>query len=220
MDNYNLLTNDILLSILRWAIGLIIGCVLGLLLALLGNLKPTKFAFKIINDFFRAIPIIGLVPVIQMNIGINEFGKIGLIAWAVMFPVWITVRNALDKKLENAELVLLASNISGIQYFKLFTFPKLLGGFLRGVELAIGIGWLALVASEWIGTYTHGFWAGGLGYKLLAGYELNNWNTVHFGIVLFGVLGLCSAYLWRLIMYFLFQKNKTFNPIIKELISN
>ena len=149
-----------------------------------------------------------------MNFGINECGKIGLIAWAVMFPIWITVRNALEKSFENVNLVLLVLNITGFMYFKLFTFPKILGGFLKGIELAIGTAWLALVASEWIGTYTQGFWAGGLGYKLLVGYELNNWKTVHFGIILFGLLGVSSSYMWRLFIYLLFQRNKYFNPIM------
>lgn len=208
---------DIGLSALRWLIGLSIGCVSGLIMALVGSYKPSSLILKVVNDFLRAIPIIGLVPVIQMNIGINEFGKIGLIAWAVVFPVWITVRNAIDKNLENSDLRLKAVGISGIEYFKLFIFPKVLGGFLRGVELAIGIAWLAVVAAEWIGTYTQGFWSGGLGYKLVYGYELNNWDTVHIGLLLFGLLGLLSAYSWHWAMYFVFEKNKKFNPIIKEI---
>ena len=121
---------DILLSLLRWSIGLSIGCILGLIMALLGSYKPSSFILKTLNDFLRAIPIIGLVPVIQMNIGINEYGKIGLIAWAVIFPVWITVRNAIEKKLENSHLVLSAAGISKYQFFKFFTFPKISGGIL------------------------------------------------------------------------------------------
>jgi sulfonate transport system permease protein len=208
---------DILLSLLRWSIGLSIGCFVGLLMALLGSYKPSSFILKIINDFLRAIPIIGLVPVIQMNIGINEYGKIGLIAWAVIFPVWITVRNAIEKNLENSHLILTAANISKYHFFKFFTFPKILGGFLRGVELVIGIAWLAVVAAEWVGTYTMGFWSGGLGYKMLIGYELNNWGTVHISLLLFGILGLFSAYIWRLVMKLVFENNKSYNPVIKEI---
>jgi sulfonate transport system permease protein len=208
---------DILLSLLRWSIGLSIGCILGLIMALLGTFKPLLFVFKMSNDFLRAIPIIGLIPVVQMNIGINEYGKVGLIAWAVLFPVWITVRNAIEKKLESSELTLMAANIKGVSFFKIFTFPKILGGFLRGIELGIGIGWLAVVAAEWIGTYTQGFWSGGLGYKMLLGYELNNWWTVHSGLLLFGILGLCTAYIWRIVMKVAFEKNKSFNPIFKEI---
>lgn len=209
--------NDIVLSFIRWFLGLSLGSAFGLLFALLGSYKSSRLIFKITNDFLRAIPILALVPVIQMNIGINEYGKIGLIAWAVMFVVWITVRNSIEKNIENANLTLVASKISGYEYFKLFTFPKVLGGFLKGVELGIGIAWLALVAAEWIGTFTQGFWAGGLGYKLLVGYDLNNWQTVHLGILIFGLLGLTTAYSWRLLMYLLFERNKRFNPIIKEV---
>jgi len=212
-----LYVNDIFLSLLRWSIGLSIGCIIGLIMALIGSYKPSSFLLKTINDFLRAIPIIGLIPVIQMNIGINEYGKIGLIAWAVVFPVWITVRNAIEKNLENSHLVLIASGISEYNFFKYFTFPKILGGFLRGIELAIGIAWLAVVAAEWIGTYTMGFWAGGLGYKMLTGYELNNWMTVHISLLLFGALGLTTAYIWRFIMKLAFEKNKSFNPIFKEI---
>lgn len=208
---------DIFLSTLRWFLGLSIGCVLGLIVALIGSYKPSSLLLKVANDFLRAIPIIGLVPVIQMNIGINEYGKIGLIAWAVIFPVWITVRNSIEKKLENSHLTLIAANIKGLRYFQLFTFPKVLGGFLRGVELAIGIAWLAVVAAEWVGTYTIGFWSGGLGYKMLTGYELNNWLTVHLSLLLFGILGLATAYIWRLAMKLVFERNKSFNPIVNEI---
>lgn len=212
--------HDIFLSSLRWLLGLSIGCVLGLCFALLGSFRYSNFALRIFVDFLRAIPIIGLVPVIQMNFGINEYGKIGLIAWAVIFPVWITVSSAMEKKMENSKLLLSASKIKGWSLFKLFTLPKLLGGFLRGVELAIGIAWLAVVAAEWIGTYTQGFWGGGLGYKLILGNELNNWEMVHFNLLTFGILGLSTAYIWRLLMYLLFQRSKSFNPILKEFISS
>jgi sulfonate transport system permease protein len=208
---------DIFLSFLRWSIGLSIGCFIGLVMALIGSYKPSSFILKIINDFLRAIPIIGLVPIIQMNIGINEYGKIGLIAWAVIFPVWITVRNAIEKNFENSLLVLKAANISTYHLFKYFIFPKILGGFLRGIELAVGIAWLAVVAAEWVGTYTMGFWSGGLGYKMLIGYELNDWLAVHISLLLFGILGLITAYIWRLIMKLVFENNKSFNPIVKEI---
>jgi sulfonate transport system permease protein len=208
---------DIFLSFLRWSIGLSVGCAVGFLLALLGSLKRTNLAVKILVDFLRAIPIIGLVPVIQMNIGINEYGKIGLIAWAVLFPVSISVRSAMDKNLESASLMLRAAQRTSWTFFKLFTLPKLLGGFLRGIEIAIGIAWLAVVAAEWVGTYTQGFWGGGLGYKLIVGYELNNWRIVHFNLIVFGLLGFLTAYSWRWITNLVFTHNKSFNPIVRDI---
>ena len=204
---------DVLLSILRWFLGLSSGCLLGLLFAIIGNFRYIKRASKFTNDFLRAIPIIGLIPVVQMNIGINEFGKIGLISWAVLFPVWITVRNALNDEFNNTRLLLLASNKSRTKFFRFYTLPKLFGGFLEGIELAIGIAWLAVVAGEWIGTYTLGFWSGGLGYRLTIGYELNNWPMVHLSLLVFGVLGFLSAYIWRWGIGRYYRKNGHFNPL-------
>jgi sulfonate transport system permease protein len=183
----------------------------------MGSLKRTNLIVKILIDFLRAIPIIGLVPVIQMNIGINEYGKIGLIAWAVLFPVSISVRGAMDKNLESAALMLSAARRNSWTFFKLFTVPKLLGGFLRGIEIAIGIAWLAVVAAEWVGTYTQGFWGGGLGYKLIMGYELNNWRIVHLNLVVFGLLGFLTAYFWRGLTTLVFTHNKSFNPIVRDI---
>lgn len=205
---------DIQLSCLRWFIGLNIGCFLGLIFAIVSNHKYTSFFGKLTNDFLRAIPIIGLVPVIQMNIGINEYGKIGLIAWAVTFPVWITVRNALSKKMEETELMFTASNVTSLNYFKLLTLPKLIRGLLEGIEIGIGIAWLAVVAAEWVGTYTKGFWSGGLGYKLILGYELNNWAMVHLNLLVFGILGFSSAYFWRFFVKKIFNDKRTFNPTL------
>ncbi len=208
--------NDIALSTLRWSIGLSVGCLAGLIFALVSNYIFLKKPSRILNDYLRAIPIIGLVPVIQMNIGINEYGKIGLIAWAVLFPVWITVRNSLNVEFENCELMLRSSKKSSYQFFSFYTLPKIFSGFLKGVELAIGIAWLAVVAAEWVGTYTKGFWAGGLGYKLILGYEINNWNMVHMNLLTFGLLGFVSAYSWRFLVKALFIGRGTFNPILKS----
>lgn len=210
---HHILSYDIFLSLIRWALGLSIGCLLGLMMAVLGSLRYTSLPLKIACDFLRAIPIVALVPVVQMNVGINEYGKIGLIAWAVMFPVWISVRGSIEKRIESAEMVLQCVNPNKVRFFRLFLFPKLLGGFLKGIELAIGIAWLALVAAEWVGTFTQGFWAGGIGYKIITAYDQNNWKTVHLGLIYFGGLGLFSAYMWRGMLQLIFKRIKSFNPL-------
>lgn len=203
---------DILLSSLRWSIGLSIGGLLGLFLASLNNFKYINRPFKLIVDFFRAIPVIGIVPIIQMNIGVNEFGKIGLIAWAVMFPVWITISSTIGKTHENAELSLISFSRS--VFFRVYTMPKLIGGFLKGIELGIGIAWLAVVAAEWVGTFSSGFWSGGLGYKLIVGTDQDNWEMVYANLLTFGILGLLSAYIWRLSIRLMLKKIKFFNPLL------
>ena len=204
---------DIGLSALRWFLGLITGCILGIVLVGIGHQKRyrNRILEKIV-DFLRAIPIIGLVPIIQMNIGVREYGKIGLIAWGVMFPVWITVRSVAKREFIDLELMLSAVRLKNREYGKLYLFPKLIGGLLNGIDIGIGIAWLCVVASEWVGTYSKGFWSGGLGASLLIEYNNNNWLKVHVYLLLFGALGLLSAFLWKKLKRYVIGRLNGFDP--------
>jgi len=191
---------DLLLSFLRWGIGLAIGTTLGVILALIAQIKPiSNRLINVIIDFLRAIPIIGLIPLIQINFGVNEFGKIGLISWAVSFPVWISINAALKKRYLDLELIFKGINLSKRDYLVHYVLTRAREGLVTGVELSIGVAWLSVVAAEWIGTYTVGFWSGGLGYKLLLGYELNNWLMLHLNLLVFGLLGFSSSIIWRIL---------------------
>ena len=200
-------TSDVLLSLLRWTLGLIAGTFAGLCIAVLerGLIRlttawsATQFLARLwtgVLDFLRALPIVALIPVVQM-IGINESFKIALIAWAVMFPVWLSVRQALVRNIIDTEISLHASGLSGVEVFRVYSLPKAIGGLLRGVEISIGIAWLSVVAAEWIGTYTRGFWSGGLGYRVQQAHDANSWPGMIGCLVCFGLLGLATAWVWR-----------------------
>ena len=205
---------DIFLSLLRWGIGLFLGSFLGVIFFLIEFFPFFKMKwFKSSFDFFRAIPIIGLVPLIQIIIGVEEFGKIGLIAWGVMFPVWISVRTAYKKDLPNAELMLKGVNTSNNKFLRIYVIPRIISGFIKGVEIAIGIGWLCVVAAEWIGTYTKGFWAGGIGYKLIVESDISNWFGVLCILLIFGTLGIISSWVWKIIVKFSIKKIRVFDPL-------
>jgi len=206
---------DIGLSSLRWFLGLCTGSIVGILFGLLSFY--TKSANKVINmvfNFFRAIPIIGLMPVIQMGFGVSEAGKIGLIAWGVMFPVWLSVQSATTRRLPELELVLKAKQLSKRDYMMVYILPKIAGGIMLGIQVGIGIGWLCVVAAELIGTYSQGFWSGGLGYKLYLAHQNNNWFWVITSLSLFGLLGIISAALWKLFIRLIFTSNRGFNPLL------
>lgn len=201
------------LSLLRWAIGLAMGTVVGFALAMGTRLEGAVWSsWARLFDFLRAIPIIGLVPVIQMNIGVSEYGKIGLIAWAVMFPVWISVRRAARQEYRDLALVIYAAQLPRRRARWNFLWARLIGGLIHGVEIGIGIAWLSLVAAEWVGTYREGFWSGGLGYELLLSYEQNDWLRLHGILLLFGVLGLCTTAAWRRGLRFALARTHGFDP--------
>lgn len=205
--------SDVELSCLRWLLGFCVGGIFGFLLAALGRLGhvDSRGLAHILN-FLRAIPILGLVPVVQM-VSIDELGKIGLIAWGVMFPVWLSVRAADARSLEDAELRLLGARLDAVQVHRAIIWPRLFGGLIQGLEIGVGIGWLCVVAAELIGTYSTGFWAGGLGYRLTVNYQSNSWSGVFLILGVFGTLGLATAWIWKRGVIWLCGRMGGFNPI-------
>jgi len=206
-------TKDVTLTFLRWFAGMGLGTIIGLFIASLESLVVIllkdenwpRWMISIPLDFLRSLPIIALVPLIQM-IGIGEKWKIGLIAWAVTFPVWISVRQARTRTLPDTELALTACGLDQFDILLNYHLPKAFGGLLRGVEISIGIAWLSVVAAEWIGTFSTGFWAGGIGYKVVTAHEANSWASMFACLALFGILGTTTAWAWRK----LFPKNREF----------
>lgn len=196
--------HDVFLTCIRWLGGLAAGSIAGFVVAALEPYRRREAAARdftliaAVGDFLRALPIIALVPVIQ-TVGIGERWKIGLIAWAVLFPIWLSVRQARRTRFVDTELNLSGRVSSYSEVFWSYRFPKALAGFLRGVEISIGVAWLSVVAAEWIGTYSTGFWAGGLGYKVVKAHDANNWGAMLLCLGWFGLLGVASAYVWRTI---------------------
>jgi len=212
---------DVALTCLRWLIGIAAGTMLGVGVAVAEGAVATRrrrgwrllaICIRSALDFLRSIPILAIVPMVIM-LGVKERWKIGLIGWAVSFPIWISIRHARTLEMIDAELALAASGLSRTGVFRTYTFPKLLIGLLHGIETAIGIAWISVVAAESFGTFTKGFWAGGLGHKAIQAYEANNWSGLLLCLVLFGTLGLGSALLWRRLLELRSRSRTGFNPM-------
>ncbi len=213
-------THDVMLSALRWMVGLSLGTLLGLLIAGVEGRLSTSHAGGFSGarlllgffDYLRALPIIALVPVVQ-TVGVGEHLKMGLIAWAVMFPVWIAVRQARNEPMVDLELALSGAGLDRSRIVRIYEIPKALRGMLRGVEISIGVGWLSVVAAEWIGTYSDGFWSGGLGYKIVVAHDANSWLGMLACLALFGALGTASAWGWRRLLSLMKAQRSGFSPL-------
>jgi ABC-type nitrate/sulfonate/bicarbonate transport system permease component len=198
--------HDVGVTSLRWLAGVVAGTLLALILAIaeyrLGRARrwsPAGATLRTGRDLLRALPVVALVPIIQ-QIGVQERWKIALIAWAVMFPIWVSVAQALTDEMIDTELALTGARLGRRGLLVSYQLPKALAGLFRGVEIAIGVGWICVVAAEWVGTYLTGFWAGGLGFRIEMAHSANNWVGMFACLALFGLLGAVTAAAWRVVM--------------------
>lgn len=186
---------DILLSSLRWGCGLSIGMIFAFLIALFyqSRFYRLRTAIEHIIDFLRAIPILAIVPFVAWWLGPRESGKLLIIAIASGCIVSRATIDSLQRPAVDLELFLHGARLPRKQMLLLYQVPRICSSLAGGTKLAVGVAWISVVAAEMTGTYRAGFWSGGLGYRLQACYEDSSWAGMIAGMVVFGILGLCST---------------------------
>ena len=190
--------HDIVVSAWRWLCGLSFGAISGLALALLVRPSQITRDYSVhLASFFRALPILALVPVVSKFIGIGEVAKVLLISWACFFPVFISTVRASSDRIVDLELRIDAVGLGKVARFRHYELPRTLFGFLAGVEISVGIGWLTVVAAEFLGTFATGPFRGGLGDAVFVSFNNNNYSTGFLCLALFGILGVMSSIAWR-----------------------
>jgi sulfonate transport system permease protein len=181
-------------SVRRVVLGLLLGVSIGSFFALASGL--TALGERLIDPvvhLFRTMPVLALLPLFVIWFGIGDEAKVFLIAWAVMFPIYINVFagiKSVDPKLLEAGRVLGLNRLGQIRHVIL---PGAMPQFLTGLRLAMGVSWLVLVAAEEINA------SSGLGYLIIDAQNLFQTDVIFALLLVYSLLGLGSDVIVRLI---------------------
>ena len=131
----------------------------------------------------RSIPSIAWVPLFILWFGIFEASKIILIAVGVFFPVYLGVMGAVisvDRKIVEVGRVF---RLSGFEMVRRILLPAVLPAYVLSLRAGLGLGWMFVVAAEFLGA------SQGLGFLLIDGQQLGKPATIVAAIVAFAILG-------------------------------
>jgi sulfonate transport system permease protein len=131
----------------------------------------------------RSIPSIAWVPLFILWFGIFETPKIVLIAVGVFFPVYLGVMGAVmsvDRKIVEVGRVF---RLSGPAMVRRILLPAVLPATVLSLRAGLGLGWMFVVAAEFLGAST------GLGFLLTDGQQLGKPAQIVAAIVAFAILG-------------------------------
>ena len=131
----------------------------------------------------RAIPSIAWVPLFILWLGIFEASKVTLIAVGVFFPVYLGVMGAIvsvDRKIVEVGR---AFRLSGPALVRRILLPAVLPAYVVSLRSGLGLGWMFVVAAEFMGA------SEGLGYLLIDGQQLGKPAQILAAIITFAVLG-------------------------------
>lgn len=179
------LQSNLLTSLRRAAIGLGLGVVIGVVLALVAGLS--RIGEAIVDgpvQIKRAIPTLALIPLFIVWFGIGEEMKLIVITTSVLIPVYINthayLRSVDARYVELAETV----GLSRWGFLRRIALPGSLPGFFLGLRLAVTISWLALVVVEQVNATS------GIGYLMTQARTYGQIDVIVVGLVIYGLLGL------------------------------
>jgi len=178
---------DLLVSLARALVGLAIGVTFGVMLAFVAGLSRTgEDAVDPPMQMLRAIPLLGLTPLLILWFGISELPKIILVALASFFPVYITlfagIRGIDAKLIETARVF----GLDRWGVIREVILPGSLPAALVGIRQALGIAWLSLVVAEQINADR------GIGFMIMNARDFLRTDIIIVGLAVYALLGLAT----------------------------
>lgn len=186
------LISDMGVSLLRAAVGFVIGGSIGFGLGtLVGFSRVAEALIDRSIQMVRAIPFLALLPLVIVWFGVDEGGKIFLVALGVSFPIYINtvlgIRQVDPKLLELGKVI-------GLDNWKLvrrIVLPGALPSILTGVRYALATAWLALVVAETIATTS------GIGFLAMDAREFLRTDVIVLAIVIYALIGMAADAITR-----------------------
>lgn len=178
------LLSHIIVTTVRVAVGFALGVVAGTLLgALCGYSIIARRLLDPTLQGLRAIPSIAWVPLFILWLGIFEASKVALIAVGVFFPIYLGVAGAImhiDRKVVEVGRIF---RLSGFALTRRILLPAILPEYVIALRSGLGLGWMFVVAAEFMGA------SEGLGYLLVDGQQLGKPAQIVAAILVFAILG-------------------------------
>ena len=188
------LLGDIGISVARLLVGVAIGAGLGFVLGVtVGLFALGEELLDSSLQMLRTIPFPAVIFLFIVWLGIGETAKVGLIALATLFPMYLNASNGVrnvDRRVVEAAR---SFGLRGRRLVGQVVIPLAMPSILTGLRFSSGVGVVALVFAETINANK------GIGYLLLQASSLQHVSTLMVCIIIYALLGIVVDLLVRLL---------------------
>ncbi|WP_328711207.1 ABC transporter permease [Nocardia salmonicida] len=181
-------------SLQRVLIGMVLGVLIGTTLAVIAGLS--RWGESLIDgpvQIKRAIPTLGLIPLMILWLGIGEEFKLVLITLGVVVHMYIQTHaslTAIDQKLVELSEV---QGVSRAEFIRSVVLPGSLPGFFLGLRMSVTSAWLVLIVVETVNAID------GLGKMMSNAQNYGQADVILVGLVVYAIFGLASDSAIRLV---------------------
>lgn len=186
--------NDVLPSLSRLAIGLLLSIVAGIAVGtLVGLVRPLRELVEPVFEFFRAIPPPVMIPVITVILGATSFTKVVIIVLGAVWPILLNTIDGVRATDSVMKETARSFRLTRRQRLWELVLPAALPRIMTGIRQAMSIALILMVISEMSNT------SAGLGNRIV--YFQRNYLIAEMwsGIVLLGLVGVLLATIFGIV---------------------
>ncbi len=182
-----LIFTDTMTSLLHFGIGIAAAFVVGIPLGIvMGWFKTANRAIDPIIEILRPIPPLAWIPFAIVWFGLTHQSAGFVVFVGMVFPIIINTYTGFDNvprvHVEAAKVLGCTRDVDLIRYIAI---PSAMPSIIAGIRIAMGVGWMCLVAAEMFGVSNKG-----LGYQIWHNYYLHRMDFVLVYMLLLGFIGL------------------------------
>lgn len=182
------MAEHIIASLVRILYGFIIAFILAVPIGLLmGWSKHIYSAGSPIVELIRPIPPIAWIPFAIVFFG-PPWDTTFIIFLGVFFPVLL---NTIFGVRSIDPIIIDAAKTFGVKGHRMLQkviFPAVVPTLMTGIRIGLGIGWMCMVAAEMVGVV-----GGGVGFYILAMYQVGRFEEMFAGMIMIGILGFITV---------------------------
>ncbi|RXA21180.1 ABC transporter permease [Methanosarcina sp. MSH10X1] len=182
-----LIFTDTLTSLVHFSIGIIAAFAIGIPLGIaMGWFRKANRAIDPVIEILRPIPPLAWIPFAIIWFGLARQAAGFVVFVGMVFPIIINTytgfKNVPKVYVEAAKVLGCTRNLDLIRYIAI---PSAMPSIVAGIRIAMGVGWMCLVAAEMFGVSDSG-----LGYQIWHNYYLHRMDFVLVYMLLLGFVGL------------------------------
>ncbi|HEY2817345.1 MAG TPA: ABC transporter permease [Casimicrobiaceae bacterium] len=183
---------DVAITIWRVVGGFVLAAVFAVPLGIaMGAYKPIEAFFEPFVSFARYLPASAFIPLLILWAGIGETQKLLVIFigsfFQVVLMVAVTVGSTRRDLVEAAYT--LGANARGV--VRRVLLPSSAPAIAESLRLVLGWAWTYVIVAELIGA------SSGIGHMITDSQALLNTGQIIFGIIVIGIIGLISDFLFK-----------------------
>lgn len=181
------LSSDFSDSMWRYLPGYFVGSSIGVAMGVItGISRNTGYALNPLFHYLRSIPPVALIPFMLVLFGISDIGKVSLVAWACMFPVWLNTQAGMKQVPKEYLQAAKVFGVNGIRRVIDIWLPSALPFVVSGLRVAVATGLFALVAVEMFAA------SSGIGFRIVYSHQLFQTDAMVGMILLLGLIALMA----------------------------